>query len=89
LAVTRGGHTVTLQQEPEHKPVRDQEKRHQDRHDEVGSAQLAWLVPNAIALIEGVEEIRAAPDVERPDQGDYRRKREAARRAGSGERPVR
>ena len=25
LAVTRGGHTVTLQQEPEHKPVRDKE----------------------------------------------------------------
>jgi hypothetical protein len=29
-AIEPVGHTITLQQEPEYKPVRDQEQRHND-----------------------------------------------------------
>jgi hypothetical protein len=45
--------------------VRDEEQGHKHSHDEVGGTQLARLEPNLIALIEGVEQIRAAPEDER------------------------
>src|SRR5262249_31833742 len=49
--------------------MRGQEQRHEHGHDEVGGTQLARLEPNLIALIEGVEQIRAPPEVEHPNQG--------------------
>src|SRR5262245_17321086 len=56
--------TATLQQEPEHKPVRDQEQRYHDGQNEVGGTQLTRLDPDADkALIEGVEQIRGTPKV--------------------------
>src|SRR5687767_12383025 len=36
LASAGGGHTVALQQEPEHEHVRDQEQRYDDGRNEVG-----------------------------------------------------
>jgi hypothetical protein len=48
----RGGHTITLQQKLENKPVRDQEQRYNDGHKEVGGAQLTRLEPETIALVE-------------------------------------
>jgi hypothetical protein len=48
--------------------VRDEEQRHKDGHNEVGSTQLTRLEPNPIALIEGVKQIRGAPQVEHPGE---------------------
>src|SRR5262245_44080885 len=70
-SLSSSGRTVTLQQEPEHQPVRDQEQRYQDGRNVVGGAQLTRLDPDAEkALIEGVEQIRGTPKVEDPDQAD-------------------
>src|SRR5262249_9531088 len=57
------------QQEPEHQPVRDQEQRYDDGWNEVGGTQLTRCEPDGVALIESVEEIGGAPQVEHPDQG--------------------
>jgi hypothetical protein len=71
LAVTRGGRTVTLQQESEHKPVRDKEQRYHHGRNEVSRTQLTWLDSNTDkTLIECVEQIRTTPKVEHPDQDD-------------------
>src|SRR5262249_46633537 len=58
------------QQQPEHQPVRDQQQRYDDGWNEVGGTQLTWSKPDGIALIESVEEIGGAPQVEHPDQGN-------------------
>jgi hypothetical protein len=69
-AIERGGHTVTLQQEPEYRPVRDQEQWHNDGRYEKRRTQLTRYKPDRIALIESVEEARSTPKVEHPDQGE-------------------
>src|SRR5262249_37161379 len=71
LAVTPAGHTVTPQREPEHQPVCDQEQRYHDGRNEVSGAQLTRLDPDTDqTLIECVEQNRATPKVEHPDQAD-------------------
>ena len=69
LGLARGGHTVTLQQEPEHDPVRDEEERYDHGGNEIDSAQLTWVEPEGNSPIVRVEEIRGAPHVEHPHTG--------------------
>src|SRR5262245_59589882 len=61
---------LALQQQPEHQPVRDQKQRHHDGRNEVGGTQLTRCKPDRVALIESIEEIGGAPQVEHPDQGN-------------------
>ena len=70
LGLARGGHTVTLQQEPEHDPVRNEEERYDHGGNEIGSAQLTWVEPERNSPIVRVEEIRGAPHVEHPHTRD-------------------
>src|SRR5215471_7657422 len=60
---------LALQEQPEYQPVRDQEQRHHDGGNEVGGTQLTRCKPDGIALIESIEEIGGAPQVEHPHQG--------------------
>ena len=89
LAVTRGGRSVTLKQESEHKPVRDKGQRYHDDRNEVSGTQLTWLDPHTDkTLIECVEQIRTAPEIEHPDQDDSQpalesRQREQGQDCGS------
>src|SRR5262249_41864689 len=64
--------TVTLEQEAEHQPVRDEKERYHEGRDEVSGTQLTRGGPDTgqVTLVERVEEIRAAPEVEHPDQGN-------------------
>jgi hypothetical protein len=77
-APTHGLDRVALKQNPERKHVRDEKQRYQDGHDEVGRPQLTGLESDAVALIEGVKQIRAAPNVEDPGQGDSQPARQRA-----------
>src|SRR5262249_53556859 len=49
--------------------MRDQQQRYDDGWNEVGGTQLTRSEPDGVALIESVEEIGGAPQVEHPDQG--------------------
>jgi hypothetical protein len=68
LAVTPSGSGVAPQQKPEHEPMRNEQQRHEDGHNEVAGTELTRLEPNTIALIESEKKIRAAPQVERPSE---------------------
>src|SRR5262249_55404306 len=73
-ALTRAGlwgcaDILAPQQQPEHQPVRDQEQRYDDGWNEVCGAQLTRCKPDGVDLIESVEEIGGAPQVEPPAQG--------------------
>src|SRR5262245_48708603 len=57
LALTRAGHPVIPQQEPEHQPVCDQEQRYQEGRNEVSGAKLTRLDPDTEqTLIECVKQ---------------------------------
>lgn len=61
---------LTLQEQAEDEDMGDQQQRHDDGRDDVGGSQLSGLKRGVIALVEGVEEIGCAPEVE--DPGDHR-----------------
>src|SRR6266566_8964531 len=64
----RGGGSIAPEQNPEHKPVRDEKQRNDESRNEVRGLQHTRRQAGSIALIEGVEKIGSAPQVEYPDQ---------------------
>ena len=55
-----------LQKNPENEPMREQQQGHQESLDEVGGPQLPGQKTGVICLVESVQEIGRAPDVEDP-----------------------
>ena len=51
------GHGLTLQEDPDGDPVRDQQQGYDERGKEVGGSQLPRQEPGTIRLIESIEEI--------------------------------
>src|SRR5262249_10420799 len=81
VSVTHGSAMVTLQQDAEYKPVRDQKQGYHNGWNEVGGAQLTWLEPDPDeSLIERVDQICTAPDVEHPHHCDSQPGMEACQR---------
>src|SRR5262249_15557686 len=69
VTVTHGGDTVTLQEDPEYKPVGDQKQGYRDGWNEVGGAQLTWLQPDPDeSLIDGEDQTSTPPEVDHPHQ---------------------
>ena len=68
LVAARRSRSLATEQQPIHESVRDKKQWHEDGHNEIGRTQLTRLEPNPRALIEGVEEIRAASNIEDPHQ---------------------
>jgi hypothetical protein len=79
-----GARSLPLQQQSEHEHVGDKEQRYEDGHDKVGSAQLTRPQTNLIALIECVEEIGSAPEVEDSGQDDSQRRVQSRRQCQQG-----
>jgi hypothetical protein len=55
-----------LQQNAESESVRDEQERHNESRYEVGGSQLPRQEPSVIGLVESVQEIGCAPEIEDP-----------------------
>ena len=62
-----------LQKNPENESVRDQQQRHDQSRNEVCGSQLPRQQPGVIGLVERVEQIGCAPEVEDPCDGNASR----------------
>ena len=63
-----GGHGLAAQQKTEHERVRDQQERDDRRRNVKGGAEFARQKSGRIGLVERVNQVGAAPDIENPDQ---------------------
>lgn len=55
-----------LQKNPEDEYVRDQQQGHNQSRNEISGSQLPGQKPGVIALVESVQEIGCAPEIENP-----------------------
>src|SRR5258708_4679172 len=65
-ALPHGGFILMLQKNPEGEAVGDQQERHNERRNEVGGSQLPRHEPGVIGLVERVQKIGRAPEIEDP-----------------------
>src|SRR5262249_10832355 len=65
-AFSHRGFLLMLQENPERETVRDEQQRHDQRRNDECRTQLPRRKAGRIGLVEGVNEIDGAPDVENP-----------------------
>ena len=57
---------LMLQKNPESKSMRDQKQGHNESRNEVSRSQLPCQEPGVIGLVESVQEVECAPEIEDP-----------------------